>query len=365
LNKMIHKFQAISLIVLRVILILTIVMFVVGALQPVGISQAQTGGHKYYFPLILNTQIVYQSGPSIYTTSYYMKSTDATPSYKLGCELGTRDFNLEGYQDNFVILDYGQPIYDLMNGQYAFGTYDFAHAYVDLTQIASSVENFANGYYICTGNDYSSKVKIGIGTSNYGKTTCTECWVNASHGQAWGTMVNTVNDWIVSQKMSGQVSAAGANDIELSWNTYSRTNDWVTGYFSSSKYALYNYGAVEGCPSQAHPTWNCNNGWSLDNVWSIIWGGGAIYPVPEIYANDGINADQWYWMSVYAYTQHGLAVGFAGVLTQRQSCGSATGYECSVLGNTPQQGYSQLQDLLNGDLRTVFPIRWSSDMKYQ
>lgn len=348
---------------LKLAAILAVSLMILNSIQPVTITQAQSANYKIYMPFISNEQVVYQYGPAIYTTSYYMKSADSTASYNLGCQLGTRDAGLPGAQDDLVILDYGQPIYDLMNGSYQYGTFDFAWAYLTVDQIAFSVERFAEGYYICTGKDYTSRLKIGIGTSNYGglNTTCPECAVNAAHGKVWATMVNSVNAWIVSKQYSGQVSAVGANDIELTWNTYAKTRDWLDGYDSANQYELINYGAVEGCPSPSHLTWQCNNNWTQENVWYAVWGAPAVYPLPEIYANDGINAEQWYWVSVYAYVNHGLAINFAGVLTQKQSCGS----ECTSLGNTPQQGWSQLQNLLNSDSRTVDPLHWSTDIAYQ
>ena len=56
-------------------------------------------------------------------------------------------------------------------------------------------------------------------------------------------MVNNVNFWLVSNGFSSQVSANGANDIELTWNSYTKTKDWLDGYEVVGQY---------GCSILAH-----------------------------------------------------------------------------------------------------------------
>ena len=338
-----------------------------GGFSPRGSAQTTPPYHNY-LPLV--SRIEMQSGPGAFTTSYYMKSVDGNAAYKLGCTLGTRDSQLDGSQDNVVILDYGRAIYDTINGQMAYGTRLFiTAARVDMNQIAASAERFGEGYYICSNPDNSSHLSIGIGTNNYEYDGCSNCSADFSHGVAFAKMVNAVNDWLVTKGFSGQVNAAGANDIELSWNTYTRTRSWLDGYDSVNQYELYNYGAIEGCPYLAAPGAHCGNYpnhlWSYEEVWYVIWGVKPVYPIPEIYANNGVNAQQWFLMSRYSATAHGLAVEFPGVMTQSQSCGSATDLECQLLNNTPMDGWTQLQNLLNSDPRTAMLIRWVTDIKYQ
>jgi hypothetical protein len=321
-----------------------------------------------YMPFIERKE--FQTGPEIFTTSYYMKTIDPSASYNLGCTLGARDAKLAGSQDNIVVLDYGRAIYDSANGFY--GTRLFVTASrVNMDQIALSAEKFGEGYYICTDQDSGSRVNISIGTNNYEYTDCTNCSVTFNHGKAFALMVNAVNDWIVQKGYSSQVSASAANDIELGWNTYARTRDWVDGYDSVNKYPLYNFGAIPGCPYLAAPGAQCGSSpflWSKEEVWYIIWGAKPMYPLPEIYTNNGVNAQQWFLMSLYSYTAHGMAIEFPGVMTQSQSCPGTTytpDQECYYLNNSPLDGWTQLQNLLNSDPRTAFPIRLVTDIKYQ
>ena len=298
-----------------------------------------------------------------------MKTVDPGVAYNLGCALGTRDAGLQGSQDNIVVLDYGRSVYDNINGQMSYGTRLFITAVkVNMEQIAGSAEKFGEGYYACTGADWDSRVKIAIGTNNYEYDGCTNCAHDFSHGAAFAKMVNSVNDWLTLKGFTSQVSAAGANDLELSWNTYARSKSWLDGYDSANQYELYNFGAIPGCPYLASPNAQCGTYpilWSKEEVWFVIFGSHPVFPLPEIYTNNAVNAQQWYLMSVYSYTVHGLAIEFPGLMTQWQSCVNNSDPECKYLNNTPQDGWTQLQSLVNGDPRTAHLIRWVTDIKYQ
>ena len=346
------------------------------------VPAAQRGPYTVYLPLVQRTEE--QSGPAIYSTSYYIKSISIDPvsgldqlAYSRGCELGARDKDLAGTQLNLAILDYGRPIYDQINGTSQYGARLFTTAArVDLNQIAVSARSFAVGYYVCTGVDTASRLIVGIGTNNLEYDGCSNCSVTYGHGQAWAGMVNAVNDWLVQNGYGGQVSAAGANDIELSWNSAANTRTWLEGYDSANRFEMYNFGALPGCPYFDAPGAQCGGTnpfdnplthykWSLEEVWYTIWGSPPVFPVPEIYSNNGVNAQQWYLMSVYAYNTHGLAVTFRGVMTQMQACQQVSGDPtCEYLDNTPEEGWNQLQTLVNGNANTAHPILYSTDIRW-
>mgnify|MGYP000368555559 CR=1 FL=1 len=299
-----------------------------------------------------------------YSTSLYMKTLDSSTLYNMGCELGVKDLNTPGAQDSLVILAYGYPKY--VDGVYGTRFYGTTIRFVTLEQIKFATLQFAWGYYTCTGTDFASHLRIGIGTSNYEGDNPA---VNFAHGAAWGEMVNAVNAWLVQNGASGQVDAVGASDIELSWNDYVETKDWLDGYDSVNQYDLYNFGAIPGCPTLSRPGAQCGTYphlWSREQVWYVIYGAGPVYPLPEIYLTDGTNAEQWYMMSTYSVTAHGAPVGFVGSLTTYQACQQVGG--CNGPGwdlrNTPQQGWTQLYTLLNGNPRTAQGLRWASDMKW-
>lgn len=321
---------------------------------------AQQSGQKVFLPFIARNATV-----PFATTSLYMTSVDGQTLYNLGCQVGTHDLNMGGTQDSLVVLDFGYTKY--VNGYYGASLMGFGPVSTD--QIAAAVESFGNGYYTCTGEDYDSHLTVGIGTNNYSSEYTINASVTYAHGQAWAKMVNQVNRWFVDKKMSSQVAAFGANDMELSWNYPEPTIDWVNGYDSANQYPLLNFGAIPGCPYLKSPGAQCGSYpflWSREQVWSIIFGANPIYPIPEIYATSGVNAEQWYLMSVYSATQHGLAIHFPGVMTQYQACqqrGGCTGTGWS-LANTPLQGWNQLNNLVNSDARTLDWIPWLTDIKW-
>ncbi len=295
--------------------------------------------------------------PPLSSISYYLTSINPSDSYSIGCELGKRDLALPGKQDNLVVLDYGRP----MKRGADFGTSGmWRNGFVTIEQIKQSAFNFGYGYWYCVGADFDSHVRIAIGTSNYADT---DAAVTADHGKAWAGLVNQVNEMIqnCTRHCDGQLDAVGANDIELSWSGPTPTIDWVSGYDAANLYPLYNYGSLDGCPYFASPGARCANGWSKDQIWKVT-SGGPVYSVPEVYSTNGVNAQQWYLMSLYFRQNKGLQMDFAGVMTQYGACQSAGG--CYLLDNKPEVGWTQLNKLINGDWQTLDDLKYSTDIKW-
>ena len=317
-----------------------------------------------YFPIVIN--VIPTATPTPlpppnprvpppWSTSYYMKTISSTTLYNLGCIHGTRDRNLPGVQDSVVVLDFGKT--KQIGAEYGvklFGSVTYATS----AQIGESVKHFGRGYVECSGSDMNSHVRIGIGTNNYN----VESSVTYEHGQAWARMVNDVNNWFIAAGYFSRVDAVGASDMELGWNSAAVTRRWVDGYDSSNQYALYNFGDAASCPAESYPYLTCASGWTQDDVWYISYGVGSAFPLPLIYADNGINAEQWYLLSVYAYTHHGKAFDIKGAFTEWQACQQAGG--CGSLDNTPEEGWLFLWDHLNGDPRTKQILRWSTDIKW-
>jgi hypothetical protein len=300
------------------------------------------------------------NSPPPYSTSYYVKTTNVDAMYDIGCLQGERDKALSGSQESLVILAFGKPrIFG--NGVYGARLYGPLGP-VTMPSIVESAKAFGLGYAACVDNDPFSRLEVALGTSNY-VYPGEENQVTYEHGRAWAAMVNEVNNWFVSRGLSGKVNFVGASDMELSWNSPQVTKNWVNGYDSMNNYPLYNFGAVEGCPTRISPGWRCANSWTQEDVWYISYGNGASYPVPEIYATSGVNARQWAWMSVYGYTAHSTPFYFKGVLTTYQACQQRGG--CSGIDNTPIQGWQQLYDEINSDSRTKqLNLKYSTDIKW-
>jgi hypothetical protein len=302
--------------------------------------------------------------PPLPTTSYYMKTLDPKVSYQLGCELGLRDLNTPGKQESLVFLAYGYP-QGYADGTYGASLFGFGPAPTD--QIAISAREFGYGYWWCVGTDFDSTLKIGIGTNNF--TGAVRPSVTYNHGRAWAQMSLSVNEWlrnVCPRGCDGQVEAFGANDIELGFNYPTPSINWVNGYMSVANHRpLLNFGAIPGCPWLGRPiTQQCGTAsylWSKSEVLQVT-AHNSIINVPEIYATSGVNAEQWYVLSVYSYNNLGKPLKFIGTLTTYQACQQRSG--CTGIDNTPQQGWNQLNRLVNGDVRTYQRLTYSSDIKW-
>jgi hypothetical protein len=330
------------------------------------VKEGRSAGKKQYLPLVM--RILSPPEPRtvpLATDSYYfwMKYYTDERARAEGCKLGTRDQSLEGTQDNLVILDFGITKYQ--NGRYGASGMSVGGFYT-LTQIANAAEQFGIGYWYCSGSDYDSHLKIGIGTNNYNDSSVySYLSVTYGHGREWANMVNSVNDYFINtcqDACNGQVSAVGANDIELAWSEPEAVIDWLDGYDSVNLYPLINFGAAEGCPNA------CGGGghyWSKDEVLRVQ-NSGLVSSLPEIYLNDGRNAQQWYQMSVYAQQKNGIPYDFIGVMTTNGACQQSPGdTSCPYIDNTPEQGWTQLNGLVNGSnsliwdsIPYVTDIRW-------
>ena len=81
-----------------------------------------------------------------------MDTVNTTTLYNMGCALGTARMGGSAPQDALVIMAYGQP--QLRSGVY--GSWDFANAYVTVTQIRNAVVEYAHGFWVCTGSNLTA-----------------------------------------------------------------------------------------------------------------------------------------------------------------------------------------------------------------
>jgi hypothetical protein len=328
-------------------------------------NQIVTYGKKLFLPYTSNVTIPPAPNTApLDTPSYYfwMKYYTDADARAEGCKLGTRDKNLAGKQVSLVILDFG--LTKFQSGKYGASGMVLGGFYT-MDQIANAVEQFGLGYWDCSDNDYVSHLLIGIGTNNYNNTsTYSNLSVTYGHGREWANMVNSVNDWFnidCPNACNGQVSALGANDIELAWSSPAAAIDWLDGYVSAAKYPMVNFGAAEGCPNY------CGGGgftWTKDQVWKVQ-NSGPVYALPEIYLNDGRNAQQWYQMSQYAKQKYGKQYDFIGVMTTYVACQQYPDASCPYIDNTPEEGWTQLYRLVNGsDTSTWDSIPYVTDIRW-
>ena len=311
--------------------------------------------YRNYLPIISR-----ELEPPTATSSRYIQTLDPTKLYNQGCAQGTSNPN------GIVVLDFGGP--RNQNGIYGTKLVGVS-GFVSTTQIADAVKWWMQGFWNCAPS--MANMTVGIGTNNCaigpGTSVCNPGGGNVSfeHGHAWEQMVKSVNDWIISSTYTSKLTVAGANDIELSWSSPQEARAWVDGFFThapTETFALYNFGACDGCPYLASQNWVLPNGWTKADVWYVSWGAETTYPLPEIYLTNGRNASQWYLMGVWSYINHGSSMNFSGSFTQWQACQERG---CTGTDNTPAQGWTQLYNALNADTRTAQPLKWATDITWR
>jgi hypothetical protein len=226
--------------------------------------------------------------------SFYISTSSTSSAYNLGCNQGNFDRNM-GNIDSEVVLDFG--------GQNSANTGTIRisdGAFMSYGTIASIAEQFAYGYWVCTGSDVTSTLFLELGTNNSAYS------VNAAGGTSWANTVNTVRDYVNSHW--GQVVVQGANDIEPSWAGYSATLDWASGFGTHTSQLYLNYGSADGCPQYSYGNGGCNNGWNQYDVWWISWGYTPAITAPEIYYY--AQARQWHMISMYGAVYQGNAAHY-------------------------------------------------------
>lgn len=319
------------------------------------------------YPTPTPTLVPTQHPAYMYTTSYYMSTINPATLYDMGCVQGQKHLQEAGRQDGMVVLDFGMPKYQ--DGSY--GASAFSIGFVTTAQLHAAVREFARGYWVCVGLDTLSHLTLGIGTSNYGQVWLrdgTNNYANAyNHGQAWAKLVAETAKWVEAQGYAGQVTVVGANDIELAWNTAAVTRRWVDGYASAweGKYPYFDFGDCNSCPSRTYPGWNSEAlGWSKSDIWYIAWGAAPAWPLPLVYSENGINAQQWAYLSLYSNNTYSAPLWFNGPMTQHQSCIQNPDY-CEGLDNEPLDGWLQLlYELGKFTVTRQDILPWETDIKW-
>jgi hypothetical protein len=314
------------------------------------ITDVVTGSHRAYLPIVIGGRGGGGgSGGSAASTSRYISTMDPQRHTAMGCESGAAG------EQGTIILAFGQAW--MQDNMYGVIYYRSDFPFASTAAVAEATKGFLRGYWECAPGD--AQLNLAVGTNNYKGAT------GYAHGQAWAQMVNQLHGWLQSNAPPGvkeRIAVFGGNDIEMSWNTPALTRDWVNGYALATARPFVNFGSCDGCPTTGSPDRQPNNGWTVDDVWFVNREVVAI-PFPEIYLRSGVNADQWYRMSLYAAQQKGSKLAFGGLLTQRQACQDVGG--CAGTDNTPAQGWGQLQDAIDADARTAMTLPPPSDITWR
>jgi hypothetical protein len=286
---------------------------------------------------------VFGAAPAAHAATYpgnttYSRYVAATDMYAMGCNQGKAS-DSQGQPHQAVILSFGDP------GWVNYGTWGAWDTYIggfnsDAT-IENNVERYMQGFWDCTVNGSNSHMIVAPGVTNAGSGINSDPSTAAALGSAWGGMVKDLNSWIAAKGYTRQLAVMGAIDAEPSWGTYAYSEAWANGFMSAAgSLNYYDFGSADGCPTAGSGA--CNNGWTQAEEYQMAWGNATAIAVPQIYTNDGAQAQQWAAISAWG-AAHGSsgAIKWAAALSQYQACIDHND-PCSGTSNTPYQSWQQL-----------------------
>lgn len=261
-----------------------------------------------------------------YASSIYVTSTSTSTAYNEGCGRGTADAN-HGDIDSSAFLDFGGQNSD------ASGTKLINGISVSAATIRSIAEQYADGYWVCTGTDHVSTLFLAVGTNNSYDSPGT------AGGSAWATMVSNIQSWVNSN--IGQVVIRGGNDLEPSWNLQSHAENWAQAFDAGFSGNYLDYGSADGCSETSSTDSACNNGWTTYGEWYLTWGESAALGAPEIYYS--AQAKQWTMISLYGADHQSGAALYQAPLDEHD-------IDSSTL--TPDEAWADLWNDLNAHSAT-------------
>jgi hypothetical protein len=234
--------------------------------------------------------------------SFYVTSASTSTAYTLGCNQGTSD--KPNKTNSLVALDFGAQ--STNNA----GTYlPINHVYLSYAQVEAYAEQFAYGYWSCTGSDTTSIDDLAISTNNSGS------YVNSTAGSAWAGVVNTVTSWVATHA-AGQEHIEGGDDIE-SWGSFAAVNSWISGYAAGTSRLYLDFGSADGCPQTTNSGGNgggCGAGWNQYDYWYVSWGQRLATTMPEIYYVS--QAMQWGQLAKYGASYRASEIIYEGPLDE-------------------------------------------------
>lgn len=287
--------------------------------------------------------------PSWENNSYYIASTSRDKASLLGCS--------NGHKQGRMTLFFGAPT---QVGP-VYGTSMWAARDQTTETIGDIVKHFVRGYVWCR-QDSSYQLMVGIGTSNSRLESKDGNWIRG-HGRQWATIVKHISDW-ADRHYPGSVRIYGAWDAEPSWSPLVHAQHWMDGYQSYPGHRpLYANYSADGCSPTSSDNASCNNGWTQRDIWDLAWERPPAMPIPQIYANSGVNARQWQRISEYGARYHDRPLTFFGTMTQSGACAQVGG--CQGISNTPHEARNQMVHHLRRHDRTrQAEIESTTDMNW-
>jgi hypothetical protein len=275
--------------------------------------------------------------PSAETRSYYMARTGLSDAASLGC------YNAD--KSGRITLFFGSPT--SVGG--AYGATLWGAPDLTVSKIGDRIKEVVRGYAFCRTNS-SHRLIIGVGTSNSTIDGRSDTWVRA-HGDAWSRTVESLATW-AQGNFPGHVQIVGAWDVEPSWSSFAKAEQWMHGYDGNAgRRLLHVNSSADGCPTGSAANGPCDNGWNQQRVWHMAWQHDPSLPIPQIYTTSGSQAHQWQLIDLWATASAGDGMYFYGTMSQHGACRQVGG--CAGVDNTPHEANDQLRWWLGSDRRTA------------
>ena len=256
------------------------------------------------------------------TTSYYIDNLAALH------QAGYADAGATVSGDRNVILDFGTQVPDQTGSTDKWGTQSpyMPRGVVlpdnsnnpQIASVESAVTTFILGWLSCNPN---LQGWIGVGTNDSVPSN-----VNATSGHIWGEMIKGLHGRFASTP----INVRGADDIELSYASFSQISDWIGGTSptyagapsgSSSGYqggagaiGYFDYGSAGSCSSR------CHGGFTWPDVYDVAAGYYDAIAMPENYypgdASDWLSVENHASYNSYKNTYGSVTIPFSTVMAQ-------------------------------------------------
>jgi hypothetical protein len=250
-----------------------------------------------------------------------------------------------------AVLDFGRPAESI--GEPA--TLDFGTHLDPLSTLVDAVNAYADGYRSSAPRGSSMRVILGTNDScgtgqpcGSGMCGCVnEPSSFVSWGRALGRAVTEIGNYLsaTASTYSAIAGAGGGDDAEPAYDpAFTNTYDVLAGYDDVTALPMIDYGSIDGGPV-------VDGFWTPEQMYLVANGLRPDAALPEIY-HPGM-ASQWADLALWAATNAGGRMPFAGVLTQAPD------------GYSPIEGAAALSAALKSD----FPHSpqtswdWSSNME--
>lgn len=267
-------------------------------------------------------------GEDMYKEGYYYYDSNPYTSYSI------------------IILDFGAPQYG--KGVYGIGKFNSSSGqftpFTGSDSIVNDVQQFIMGYNANPAHANKNRgIAIGFNTSNDYIT---------SYGGNFLDFGKALKSALTQVTLTGYITHIyAAIDAEQAWLPPSKVRDIIDGFNRQypSYYTMIDFGDDELGTDPGSAT---KNVWTANDVWYVAYGGGQEAPIPEIYYTS--MAQEWYYLSLWAYNNKGYSIFFWDVLSENGDDGTLT----------DSQSYTALLNYLRGDNRTYQPdLAYNSQMK--